>query len=43
VTIGRRTLAGGQLEVQVRRGRENRTVPLTGAAGAVAELWGGLP
>jgi prolyl-tRNA synthetase len=43
VTIGRRTLAGGELEVQVRRGRENRTVPLTGAAGAVAELWGGLP
>ncbi|MDQ6605869.1 MAG: proline--tRNA ligase [Actinomycetota bacterium] len=43
VTIGRRTLAAGELEVQVRRGPEKRTVPLTGAAEAVAELWRGLP
>jgi prolyl-tRNA synthetase len=42
VTIGRRTLAAGELEVQIRRGRESRTVPLTGAAEAVAELWRGL-
>jgi prolyl-tRNA synthetase len=39
VTIGRRTLAAGELEVQVRRGRESRTVPLEGAAEAVASLW----
>jgi prolyl-tRNA synthetase len=39
VTVGRRTLSGGELEVQVRRGREGRTVPLEGAAGAVAALW----
>ena len=38
VTVGRRTLAGEEIEVQVRRGREARTVPLTGAADAVAAL-----
>jgi prolyl-tRNA synthetase len=43
VTVGRRTLAGGELEVQVRRGRETRSVPLEGAAEAVAELWRSLP
>ncbi len=43
VTVGRRTLAAGELEVQIRRGRESRTVPLTGAAEAVADLWRGLP
>jgi prolyl-tRNA synthetase len=39
VTVGRRALAAGELEVQIRRGRETRTVPLEGAAGAIAELW----
>ncbi len=39
VTVGRRTLEAGELEVQVRRGLEARTVPLEGAADAVAELW----
>ncbi len=43
LTIGRRTLDAGQIEVQVRRGRESRTVPVAGAAQAVAELWRGLP
>ncbi len=43
VTIGRRTLAGGEVEVQVRRGREARTVPVEGAAQAIVELWRGLP
>jgi len=43
LTVGRRTLAAGEIEVQIRRGRESRTVPLTGAAEAVAELWRGLP
>src|SRR5690242_19838899 len=32
VTVGRRTLADGEVEVQVRRGRETRSVPLEGAA-----------
>jgi prolyl-tRNA synthetase len=43
VTVGRRTLADGEVEVQVRRGREARTVPLEGAAQAVAELWQNVP
>jgi len=43
VTIGRRTLSSGEIEVQVRRGRESRTVPLDGAAEAIAALWRGLP
>jgi prolyl-tRNA synthetase len=43
VTVGRRTLSGGELELQVRRGREARSVALDGAAEAVAELWRTLP
>jgi prolyl-tRNA synthetase len=43
VTVGRRTLAAGEIEVQVRRGRESLTVPLEGAAEAIARLWQGLP
>ena len=43
LTIGRRTLAAEQIEVQVRRGRESRAVALAGAAEAVAELWRDLP
>jgi prolyl-tRNA synthetase len=43
VVVGRRTLAAGELEVQLRRGRESRSVPLEGAAEAVADLWRGLP
>jgi prolyl-tRNA synthetase len=42
LTVGRRTLENGELEVQVRRGREARTVPMDGAAEAVAELWRSL-
>src|SRR3954447_17516128 len=43
LVVGRRTLAAGEIEAQVRRGRESRTVPLEGAAGAAADLWRGLP
>ena len=42
VTVGRRTLGSGELEVQVRRGRESQSVPLDGAAAAVAERWAAL-
>jgi prolyl-tRNA synthetase len=38
-TVGRRTLASGEIELQVRRGRETSTVPLDGAAEAIAERW----
>ena len=43
LTVGRRTLEAGEIEAQVRRGRESRSVPLEGAAGAAADLWRSLP
>jgi prolyl-tRNA synthetase len=43
LTVGRRTLAAGEIEVEIRRGRESRSVPVSGAAEAVAELWRELP
>jgi prolyl-tRNA synthetase len=43
ITVGRRTLGSGEIEVQIRRGREARTVPVDGAAQAIAELWRELP
>jgi prolyl-tRNA synthetase len=46
ITVGRKGLAEGQVEVQFRRGRESKSVPLTppgSPAQAVAELWRGLP
>ena len=39
VTVGARTLPDGPVEVQVRRGRERRDVPLEGAAAAILALW----
>src|SRR3954466_4099349 len=39
LTAGKRSLASGELEAQVRRGKESRTLPLEGAADAAAELW----
>jgi prolyl-tRNA synthetase len=43
VTIGKRTLGAGEIEVQVRRGQEKRSVPVETAAGAIAALWRELP
>ena len=43
LTVGRRTLEAGEIEAQVRRGREQHSVPLEGAAGAAADLWRNLP
>jgi len=43
VTVGRRTLQAGELEVQLRRGQESRSVPLAGAAEAVLALWQTAP
>jgi prolyl-tRNA synthetase len=43
LTIGRRTLAAGEIEAQVRRGRETRSIPLEGAAQAAKDLWATLP
>src|SRR3954470_16844797 len=43
LTIGRRTIAAGEIEAQVRRGREARSIPLEGAAEAARALWASLP
>jgi prolyl-tRNA synthetase len=43
LTVGRRTIAAEEIEVQIRRGRVSRTVPVTGAAAAVLEIWQDLP
>ncbi len=37
LTVGRRTLEAGELEAQLRRGREQRSVPLDSAAKIVGE------
>ena len=39
LTVGKRTIEAGEVEVQVRRGQEKRSLPLDGAAQATAELW----
>jgi prolyl-tRNA synthetase len=39
LTIGRKGIESGELEAQVRRGQDKRSLPLEGAAAAAAELW----
>jgi prolyl-tRNA synthetase len=39
VTVGRKGVEAGELEAQLRRGREPRKLPLEGAAEAVRDLW----
>jgi prolyl-tRNA synthetase len=43
VVAGKRSLESGELEVQVRRGLEARTVPLDGAGEALRALLDELP
>jgi prolyl-tRNA synthetase len=43
LVIGKKSVEAGELEVQVRRGREKRSLPLEGAARATLELWRELP
>jgi prolyl-tRNA synthetase len=43
LTVGKRGIESGEVEAQVRRGRERRSLPLEGAADAAAELWRELP
>jgi prolyl-tRNA synthetase len=43
ITVGRKSLEAGELEVLIRRGQEKRSLPLEGAAPAAAELWRALP
>ena len=42
LTVGKRGVEAGEVEVQARRGRDKRSLPLDGAAQAAAELWRGL-
>jgi prolyl-tRNA synthetase len=43
VTVGRKALAAGELEVQLRRGQQSASVPLDGAVAAIVDLWLRLP
>jgi prolyl-tRNA synthetase len=43
LTLGKRGVEAGEVEVQIRRGREKRSIPLDGAAEAAAELWRAAP
>ena len=43
LTVGKRGIEAGEVEAQIRRGREKRSLPLEGTAAAAAELWRGLP
>jgi prolyl-tRNA synthetase len=42
LTVGRRTAESGEVEAQIRRGREDRSIALEGAAQAAADLWSSL-
>jgi prolyl-tRNA synthetase len=43
LTVGKRGVEAGEVEAQIRRGQEKRSLPLDGAARAAAELWRELP
>jgi prolyl-tRNA synthetase len=43
LTVGKRSLEAGEVDVQVRRGQEKRSLPLVEAAPAAVELWRTLP
>jgi prolyl-tRNA synthetase len=43
LTVGKKGIEAGELEAQIRRGQEKRSLPLDGAAEAAAELWQSLP
>jgi prolyl-tRNA synthetase len=43
LTIGRKSVEAGEIDVQVRRGQERSSLPLEGGAEAAVELWQTLP
>ncbi|HZU60987.1 MAG TPA: His/Gly/Thr/Pro-type tRNA ligase C-terminal domain-containing protein, partial [Solirubrobacteraceae bacterium] len=43
VTVGPRGLATGEVELQVRRGRQSQQIPLDGAVEVIAHIWRELP
>jgi prolyl-tRNA synthetase len=43
LTIGKRGLEAGEVDVQIRRAQEKTSLPLEGAAVGAADLWRSLP
>ena len=43
LTVGRKGIEAGEVEAQVRRGQEKRSLPLDNAVDAAVELWRALP
>jgi prolyl-tRNA synthetase len=43
LTVGKRGIEAGEVEAQIRRGQDKRSLSLEGAAAAAAELWRELP
>jgi prolyl-tRNA synthetase len=43
LTVGKRSLASGEIETQVRRGQAASTVPVQDAAAGILAAWGELP
>ena len=43
LTIGRKSVEAGEIDVQIRRGQEKSSLPLEGGAEAAVELWRTLP
>jgi prolyl-tRNA synthetase len=43
LTIGKKSVEAGEVDVQVRRGMERRSLPLDEAADAAVELWRSVP
>ena len=43
LTVGKRGVEAGEVEAQIRRGQEKRSLPLDGAAQAAVDLWQTLP
>ena len=43
LTVGKRAIEAGEIEAQVRRGREKRSLPAEGTATAARDLWHELP
>jgi prolyl-tRNA synthetase len=43
LTVGKKSVEAGEVDVQVRRGRERRSLPLEDAVAATVDLWRTLP
>ena len=43
LTVGRKSVEAGEIDVQIRRGQEKSSLPVEGGAEAAADLWRTLP